>query len=170
MKCTSGTNGQKLIVCKNCNFVLNDPKCQGIEGVSKILRYETIDNSQVKHFGVRYDVYLSQNRRTLSLINIMGVDKAEMFAKAGFFYIESLNLIQCVFCLVTVNPNKCNGNKFNPMKKHKKINPCCPFIVNLPVGNIVPRFEKEEDIPDDQDLCGPFDFFDFVNIKSKLGK
>ena len=54
-------------------------------------------------------------------------------AKAGFFYFNMEDRVQCAFCLGIIgqwNPED------NPRDEHSRHLPRCPFILGLPVGNI----------------------------------
>jgi hypothetical protein len=54
-------------------------------------------------------------------------------ARAGFFYFNQGDAVQCAFCLGIVN-------QWQPMDgamgEHRRLFPRCPFVMGLPVGNV----------------------------------
>jgi hypothetical protein len=60
------------------------------------------------------------------------VQPAEL-AKAGFFYFNDQDKVQCAFCLGIVGQWEQSDI---PMQEHRMHCPRCPFVGNLPVGNI----------------------------------
>ena len=64
-------------------------------------------------------------------------------AKAGFFYFNVDDRVQCAFCLDIIG----QWESFDiPHHEHKKHFPKCPFINNIPVGNIPTQKEEEKNI------------------------
>ena len=116
---------------------------------------------------VFYSEMLSQNRRFISFQPILNADRAELLAKAGFFYIESLKLIQYVYCLYTLDMKYACDEECCPIKEHQRINRKCPFICNKPVGNVEPVFGSDEELPYSFTLWGVFVVSDFVSMRSK---
>ena len=57
----------------------------------------------------------------------------EALAKAGFFYFNDGDLVQCVFCLKIAHGWRATHD---PTIIHRGLNPRCPFVLGLPVGNI----------------------------------
>lgn len=55
-----------------------------------------------------------------------------ILAKAGFFYFNDADKVQCAFCLGIVGAWEATDDAF---VEHKKHFPRCPFILGLPVGN-----------------------------------
>jgi len=63
----------------------------------------------------------------------------EALAKAGFYYFHAEDYVQCVFCHIQIGlwvPEDV------PELEHKRLNPHCPFMNGLPVGNISATAEK----------------------------
>jgi hypothetical protein len=56
-----------------------------------------------------------------------------ILAKAGFFYFNDADKVQCAFCLGIVGGWEPTDDAF---AEHKKHFPRCPFILGLPVGNL----------------------------------
>jgi len=82
-------------------------------------------------------------------------------AKAGFFFLKDGDKVQCAFCRGVAGEWELGDV---PMNEHKKHFPRCPFLCNLPVGNI-PIGQTAPTIPAPQsavdpsygfDVCGPF--------------
>jgi hypothetical protein len=57
----------------------------------------------------------------------------ESLAKAGLFYFNENDAVQCAFCLGILAQWETTDI---PLEEHKKYFPRCPFILGLPVGNI----------------------------------
>jgi hypothetical protein len=57
----------------------------------------------------------------------------EELAKAGFFFYQDGDSVQCVFCLKKVSAWY-KGDE--PMKVHQWLNPGCPFVLGESVGNV----------------------------------
>ena len=56
-----------------------------------------------------------------------------VLAKAGFFYFNDGDKVQCAFCLGIIGQWEKNDD---PFVEHKNHFPRCPFVLGLPVGNI----------------------------------
>jgi len=56
-----------------------------------------------------------------------------LFARAGFFYLNSGIAMKCVFCKVILNDAGIYDTDPNVM--HRAVSPCCPFINGQIVGN-----------------------------------
>lgn len=54
-------------------------------------------------------------------------------ARAGFFYFNDKDRVQCVFCLGIINRWEPMDE---PMSEHRRMFSRCPFVIGLPVGNI----------------------------------
>ena len=52
---------------------------------------------------------------------------------AGFFYRGLADQTQCAFCCITISQWEPHDN---PMMEHRRHAPNCPFVLQLPVGNI----------------------------------
>ncbi|XP_021948642.1 baculoviral IAP repeat-containing protein 7 isoform X2 [Folsomia candida] len=80
-------------------------------------------------------------------------------AKAGFFYLQDGDKVQCAFCRGVAGEWE-EGD--NPSAEHRRHFPRCPFVCNLPVGNIPIGQEmevaqhSEQEIAAGIDVCGPF--------------
>jgi baculoviral IAP repeat-containing protein 2/3 len=84
-------------------------------------------------------------------------------AKAGFFFLRDGDKVQCSFCRGVAGEWE-PGDV--PLAEHKRHFPRCPFICNLPVGNIPIGHEHEaaarlhedqQSSPFGIDVCGPFE-------------
>lgn len=63
-----------------------------------------------------------------------------ILAKAGFFYFNRFDQVQCAFCLGIIGGwNECH----EPFIEHRKLYPNCPFVLGYSVGNqrIVPPIQ-----------------------------
>ena len=102
--------------------------------------------------------YRSQNRRHRSLMDQMPNYRTKLFAQAGFFKIPNHpgNLIQCAFCLLTIW--ECDYSSWtDPKKEHWLASRRCPFMVNLPTSNVVPKWNTlEEVLAQNFDYAGPY--------------
>lgn len=56
-----------------------------------------------------------------------------ILAKAGFFYFNDMDRVQCAFCLGIIGQWVCTDD---PFVDHKRHFPRCSFILGLPVGNV----------------------------------
>jgi hypothetical protein len=57
----------------------------------------------------------------------------EALAKAGFFYFNDGDRVQCVFCLKIAHGWRATHD---PTIIHRALNPRCPFVLGLPIGNV----------------------------------
>jgi len=55
-------------------------------------------------------------------------------ARAGFFYLGVADQVQCVFCRGVIGNWEVNDD---PCREHLRHFPTCPFMLGLPVGNVV---------------------------------
>ena len=100
--------------------------------------------------------FQSQNRRQISFNGFLPIDRARLFATAGFFKVPGHpgNVIQCAYCSVVVW--ECDYKSWkDPWEEHAKVSQRCPLIVKLPVINHVPKFESIEQA-NKFDFCGPY--------------
>ncbi|CAG0914368.1 unnamed protein product [Notodromas monacha] len=65
----------------------------------------------------------------------------EDLARAGFFYFNDSDRVQCVFCLGIIHQWE-RGDV--PMEQHREHFPRCPFVIGLPVGNLPIRESRNE--------------------------
>lgn len=56
-----------------------------------------------------------------------------LLSQAGFFYRGLGDQTQCAFCCITISEWEPSDN---PMTEHRRHAPNCPFVLELPVGNI----------------------------------
>jgi hypothetical protein len=56
-----------------------------------------------------------------------------LLAKAGFFYFNDGDKVQCAFCLGVIGTWEPTDD---PFVEHRRHFPRCPFILGLPVGNV----------------------------------
>ena len=61
------------------------------------------------------------------------IQEPRTLAKAGFFYFNDADKVQCAFCLGIVGRWESYDN---PMIEHRRHFPRCPFILGLSVGNM----------------------------------
>ncbi|OXA38549.1 baculoviral IAP repeat-containing protein 7 [Folsomia candida] len=77
-------------------------------------------------------------------------------AKTGFFYLEDGDKVQCAFCRGIAGEWE-EGD--NPSVEHRRHFPRCPFVCDLPVGNVPLGQEpetEEEAQAGSEDVCGIF--------------
>ena len=134
------SNLSQLLCCFNWRRGVNiqtsgtKSNCRSVQEVeNKIVAYSMVENKTFEN--IPYDLYRSQNQRLSSFTNVISRERAIKFAKAAFFRVRD-KLIQCPFCLITVHSNIYLKWK-EPMLEHQLTNPNCPFICNLPVGNVI---------------------------------
>jgi hypothetical protein len=58
---------------------------------------------------------------------------SQELAKAGFFYFNDLDRVQCIFCLGIVQAWQ---PRDDAMGEHRRLFPTCAFVMGLPCGNI----------------------------------
>jgi hypothetical protein len=56
-----------------------------------------------------------------------------LLAKAGFFYFNDRDKVQCTFCLGIIGQWEPTDD---PFVEHRRHFPRCPFVLGLPVGNV----------------------------------
>jgi len=56
-----------------------------------------------------------------------------LLAKAGFFYFNDRDKVQCAFCLGIIGQWEPTDD---PFVEHRRHFPRCPFVLGLPVGNV----------------------------------
>jgi len=84
---------------------------------------------------------------------------AEDCARAGFFFLQDGDKVQCAFCRGVAGEWE-SGDQ--PISEHRRHFPRCPFVCNLPVGNIPIGQEDEIALQRERDemlgidVCGPF--------------
>jgi hypothetical protein len=66
--------------------------------------------------------------------------RPEELARAGFFYFNTTDRVQCAFCLGIVGHWEAGDL---PMVEHRRHFPRCPFLRGLPVGNVPLGVTKE---------------------------
>lgn len=67
----------------------------------------------------------------------------ESLSKAGFFYLQQEDKVQCPFCHIVIS-NWTPGDK--PLREHIRNKPKCPFLLGLDVGNISMLNEKPKEL------------------------
>lgn len=70
--------------------------------------------------------------------------KPQTLAKAGFFYFNDGDKVQCAFCLGIIGEWEENDD---PFREHKTHFPRCPFALGLPVGNVAIGLNGREEKP-----------------------
>ena len=65
--------------------------------------------------------------------------KPEDLARDGFFFLRTADSCMCVFCF---NIFKDWKKRETPRGRHERLQPLCPFLENLPVGNI-PKAQED---------------------------
>ena len=91
--------------------------------------------------------YFSQNARQRTFKDYLPASTSRALAKAGFYRIVNhpANVIKCPWCPIVVFESEYQS-WFDPRMEHLSRSRRCPFMNNLPVGNVVPECKTIEEV------------------------